>query len=107
MSRPVGPLIGELIPTSEGRQLLVRPAWRGEGVQIATIGKRGGLVEASCLGLEQVIPFIAAVDGVSELAWAVHERQLKRSRRERERRHAAALASNPWLQKRNRSMEVV
>lgn len=94
--------IAEHVPTTEGREVLIRPALLGEGVQLAIVGKRGSLVEAVCIGLDQVGNFVLAVDGISEIAWAQHTKQLRRSRRERERRHAAALAANPWLKKRER-----
>jgi hypothetical protein len=81
---------------------MVRPAALGEGVQLAIVGKRGGVVEGVCIGLDQVGGLVLAVDGISEIAWAQRNRQVRRGRRERERRHAAALASNPWLKKRHR-----
>ncbi|HET7120320.1 MAG TPA: hypothetical protein VFI17_03590 [Solirubrobacterales bacterium] len=99
--------VAERIPTTEGRAVLVRPALHGEGVHLAIVGKRGGLVEGVGIGLDQVANFVLAVDGISEIAWARHTEQLRRSRRERERRHAAALAANPWLKKRDRREVVV
>lgn len=100
MIAPALPAIGELIPTTEGRQLLVRPAWRGAGVQLGIIGKRGSLVEGVGIDLDRLPAAIFAIDGAGELAWELNEKELRRSRRERERRHAEALASNPWLKKR-------
>jgi hypothetical protein len=99
--------VAELVSTTEGRAVLVRPALHGEGVHLAIVGKRGGLVEGVGIGLDQVANFVLAVDGISEIAWARHTEQLRRSRRERERRHAAALAANPWLKKRINRREAV
>ena len=97
---PTGRLeTGFRVPTTEGRKLLVRPGADGSGVQVATIGKRGGLVEASMIGLEDVPGFIFAVDRASEIAWGAQEKCRRRERRELERRHKAALERNPWLRK--------
>jgi hypothetical protein len=95
--------VGIEVPTTEGRQLLLRPLAGGDGVQLAIIGKRGGLVEAVGIALEQTMPLLQHLDAMSEVAWQVRERQSKRDRRAKERRHRAALESNPWLKKPGRA----
>lgn len=104
MSLPGGVMLGRRIPTSEGRGLLLRPALFGEGIHLAIVGKRGRIVEGAGIRLDHVPGLILALDGISEVAWAQSQKQLRRSRRDRERRHAAALASNPWLKKREKGV---
>jgi hypothetical protein len=97
-ARHPGPL-GTYLPTTEGRQVFVRPTLFGDGVQVAIVGKRGGIVEALGIGLEAVPAFIHAVDSHSERAWEVRQKRARRSVKEKERRYREALASNPWLRK--------
>jgi hypothetical protein len=92
----VGP-VAFFMPTAEDRELAIRPSLEGDGVQLALIGKRGGLVEATTVALENIPGFLVKVDFMAEVAWARQRRLLKRRRREKERRHRAALARNPWL----------
>jgi len=68
--------VGLRIPTTEGRQLLVRPAQGGDGVQLAIIGKRGSMVEAVCIGLDQLSSTVLTIDTVSEWAWEKRARAL-------------------------------
>ncbi len=91
--------VGQHIPTSEGRQLLLRPAAEGDGVQLAIVGKRGSLVEAVGIGLDQATNFLLAFDGMTEIAWGMHQRSERRAKRTRERRHGEALRRNPWLRR--------
>lgn len=95
---------GAHIATTEGRQLLIRPAARGEGaLQLAVIGKRGSVQEAVGIGLEQIPAVIFALDELFALAWRAREVQQRKSRRARERGHQDALDRNPWLKRRPRA----
>lgn len=88
---------GAYVRLTDGRHLLVRPLKEGAGVQLAIIGKRGGLVEAAPVPIDAVLRLILLVDGVSEIAWRAKEKFDRRKTKEMERRHAEALAGNRWL----------
>jgi hypothetical protein len=66
-------MIGFKFGLLDGRHLLIRPLLGGEGVQLGIIGKRGGLVEAAQVGLDNASGVLAAIDEASEIAW--QERQ--------------------------------
>jgi hypothetical protein len=80
----------------DGRYLMVRPLTEGAGVQLALIGKRGGVVDAAAIPLDSVPRFIALVDGVSEITWAAWEKFERRKQKELERRLAKGYAANPF-----------
>ncbi len=65
-----------LVPGAEGRTLQVRPALRGQGVQLGIVGKRGSLVEAFCADLAQVPQLVLGIDAVSEWAWEEFNRHV-------------------------------
>lgn len=80
----------------DGRHLLVRPLTEGAGVQLAIVGKRGGMVDAAPVKLETVPRLIHLVDAASEITWAAREKFEQRRLKELERKRAKAYARNPF-----------
>jgi hypothetical protein len=70
-------MLGFKIKGSDGRYLTIRPCHGGDGVQLGILGKRGSLVEAIPIGLDQVPTTLACMDEVLDVAWARFQRSTR------------------------------
>lgn len=61
--------LGIRVAGTEGRTMNVRPTLGGDGIQLAILGKRGGIVEAFSVDLAQIPSLVMGIDLVSEYAW--------------------------------------